>query len=110
MRSKEKALGEMVGRLRKEWRTPHPVRVALTTGLPPQVKGTCTRNGRTLHIHLNSRFPLYVLQEVLLHEWAHAITWPHARLERHQPMHPDEWALAYGRLYRWWYDEEEEEK
>jgi len=50
----------------------------------------------------------------LLHEWAHAMSWPtryaeeaHRRLRRREhPEHPDEFWLAYGRVYRAWHDED----
>lgn len=43
--------------------------------------------------------------EVLLHEYAHAISWPMGAREDYEPEHLDEWGLAYAKIYRAFYDE-----
>lgn len=40
-------------------------------------------------------------EDTLIHEYAHAVTLRHDRIERHREAdHDDEWALAYGRILR----------
>jgi len=46
--------------------------------------------------------------ETLMHEYAHALTMVNGRIYDRVldlPEHPDEWALAYGRIYRYLIDD-----
>lgn len=51
-------------------------------------------------IVLDSRLSLLMKKELLLHEWAHVLSWQdqpnHCSLEDHGP----EWGLAYSRVYQ----------
>lgn len=50
-------------------------------------------------IRINSRKWFNTRMDTILHEWAHAITWFGAG---HYEEHPDEWGLAYAKIYRAW--------
>lgn len=70
--------------------------------------GQCYRVQRKIYIELSDiRLSTFVaVIETLMHEWAHAVTLRHAHIENERQQHDDEWALAYGRIYRAWVDEE----
>jgi hypothetical protein len=95
--------------------TPYPVELRWQrtisygrTKVPARVRekgifGDCYRIGRRIVIRLSLRRCRIatVAEETLLHEFAHAMTIRHDRVERRRETgHDDEWALAYGRVYR----------
>ena len=97
--------------------TPYPVRVrwvkkiAADRGSPPwHVKigdvGECYWADGKITILLSARLcrTYMVATETLHHEWAHAVVMKNARVHNHpantKEEHPDEWALAYGKIYR----------
>ncbi len=61
----------------------------------------CDKKGRRFIIRLDPRLTWYSAVELLMHEYAHVLTWPLTNY----PDHSDEWALAFGRMYRRWHDE-----
>ena len=107
----------LVGRLHQvhrwlttEYPTPHPTFLTLVRKdmrrVEEQVWGECYREGRRLHIEVTINQPWGIAVDTLLHEYAHALVWPHAHLEDYQKDHGSEWSLAYGRLYRKYNDED----
>lgn len=104
--------------------TPYPVRVKWVRKISgdegePESVLESGHYGECLWEYPNTVIRLSVLQcdrvelaiETLLHEWAHAMVMPNARvwsvLEKRGELepHPDEFWLAYGKLYRAWYDQ-----
>ena len=67
----------------------------------------CGRHGPRGRLFLIRLEPVLwrVMVDRLLHEYAHAMAWPPSAVERHVDDHSDEWALAYGRIYRHFFDE-----
>ncbi len=76
------------------------------TGYEDGFGADCQRVGRRFVIRVTPGMPWYDTIEMVMHEYAHAMTWPHSRVEHHAPDHSDEWALAFGRLYRHFHDED----
>jgi len=108
---KERTL-QIVGWLRKVHPPPLPVRVifrpiCVGKHWTQSYDGTTSRKGRTIWIIIDGRLKTYSMIETALHEWAHAMTWRHEALEKkgYHPDHGDEWALAYGRVYRHYHDQ-----
>ena len=61
------------------------------------------KNRSTIWIYLDPEMPSGFATEVLIHEYAHAIVFPSfatGAIEEHGP----EWAGAYGKLYRHYFD------
>ena len=56
---------------------------------------TCTREKFIIKIHPGMNFSMKI--DTLIHEWAHAISWFGAG---HEEEHPDDWGLAYAKIYR----------
>jgi hypothetical protein len=101
---KRRRLKRLIEWLRSEYPTPFPVRVSLTR-IPGhrihRTDGVATRKGNALYILVDNRLTWAEMVEVVSHEWAHCVTWRHESLERLRDAdHDDEWALAYGRIYR----------
>lgn len=48
-------------------------------------------------IEIGNKLCIQIKLEVLVHEWAHVISWFGAG---HKEDHPDDWGLAYARIYR----------
>ena len=55
--------------------------------------------GRRFLVRIDSRLTWIEGLDTLLHEWAHVLSW------HNEPHHSDEWALAYGRIYRAWHED-----
>ena len=110
--------------LRENFATPYPVvvewahKIAADPKDRPAIResgyvGECYWRSPVIAIRLSKRLcrTLVVAQDTLNHEWAHAIVMPNQRVHAHRvrqgdtPEHPDEWALAYGRIYRAWIDD-----
>jgi len=65
-------------------------------------RGECEKVGRGLVIRLDDRLDWYSAIEILLHEFAHAVTWRST-----DPLpHGSEWAATSGRIYSKWFDED----
>ena len=97
--------------------TPYPVELrwqkvisygSLGKKVPKRVRekgifGECWRDGKKIVIVLSKRRCRFstVAEETLLHEFAHAVATRPYRQEKYREIdHDDEWALAYGRIYR----------
>ena len=52
--------------------------------------------------------PLYHLIDVLLHEYAHAISWPYQRLNESTQDHSAQWGIALSTVYSAFYEGEGE--
>lgn len=97
--------------LMRHFPTPYPVNVKYLPNMKyegQKVLGLCWRRGKKIHIRVRRAGRKGDVVETLLHEWAHAHTMRHDRLEnvraRLDRFHDDEFFLAYGRMYRRLYD------
>lgn len=69
---------------------------------PVQAAGDCTRTGRGYLITVCTE-PAWLagVEEVLVHEVAHAVAWG---AESQRPMHTPAWAACYGAIYAAYFD------
>jgi hypothetical protein len=58
--------------------------------------GTCSQGEDAYYISLRASQTYNELVDTLCHEWAHALAWDDDPLDDH----PDEWGIAYARVYR----------
>ncbi len=94
----------MVEWLREHHPTPYPTQVYLER-IPGRgvrrTDGITLLDERKLRIILDNRLTWAEMIEVLIHEWAHAMDWRHARMEnRRDADHSESWGLYYARIYR----------
>lgn len=59
--------------------------------------GSAELAGGRFKIEIGNKLCIRVKLEVLIHEWAHIISWFGAG---HVEDHPDDWGLAYAKIYR----------
>lgn len=74
----------------------------------PGIHAWCLKDGPKFTIALSSRVcsTIYESIDVLLHEWAHAVSFKYAKLEKLRVSeHDDEFFLTWGRIYRAWNEE-----
>jgi len=85
--------------------TPYPteLRIRARPGCPIDFGG-CDMVRRRILIYLNPRYSRPVLIDTLLHEYAHALVWPHARVNGYRPDHSPEWGIRYAELLEAWTD------
>jgi hypothetical protein len=72
--------------------------------------GFCTRRDERFRIGVSSRLPEWSAIEVLVHEWAHALSWDAYKnvpywpwapaAENQSPVHGYAWGRAYSKVYR----------
>lgn len=100
-KQEKKSLRRWLKILRREVPPIHPVRVH-RINQDTDFWGACdlrqTRYGDwVFHIELDDRLQSAGLYHVLLHEWAHALSWQsdHPNFPEHSP----EWAIAFARCY-----------
>jgi len=78
----------------------YPVRVYRRPLKDKDLLGDCLlidgKHGKYFRIRVCSSLPVGLAFGILLHEWAHAMTWD----QSHQEDHGDAWALAYAELWR----------
>jgi hypothetical protein len=85
--------------------------VIRTKQLAPGIEGTCARHRNRFVICIADRLNEKAGIEVLLHEWAHALSWTHkldsvARMPLHDEdlferlSHGPEWGVAYADVWR----------
>jgi hypothetical protein len=107
--------------LRATFQTPYPVifRIAKKIAADPEDRpatkrtgyyGSTERVGRTIVIRIACRPGIRRddLFQSILHEFAHAVSMRHDKIEDGRlshGAHDDEWGLAYGKIYRRFYDE-----
>ena len=92
--------------LRKKFATPYPVRVIVRRiARKEKARATTERVGKRIVITINERLNWDLAVDCLLHEFAHAVDFRHESVERRRPDHDDQWALAYGKVYRSFWDE-----
>lgn len=94
-------LSTALARLRRKLPLAKPVRVHLTDSVPGGDWGQATESQRRFIIYLDERaiFPdgdCDFLVELLIHEWAHLMTWGMLD-DKDYDAH---WGLAYARAYR----------
>jgi hypothetical protein len=85
--------------LRKAFPTKKPVKTRRLTGIKraKDYRGVCwLEQNKYFVIHVNRSCSFATQVDILLHEWAHALTW----FGSDNDDHGDEWALAQGRIYR----------
>lgn len=98
--------------LREHFPTPYPVIVRWSPRIAGDCFGDCYWSSPNVVVRLSGRRcrERAIAIETLLHEWAHAIVMPNERLHRQLKRcgalqeHPDEFWIAYGRIYRLYYD------
>jgi hypothetical protein len=99
--------------LRDHFATPYPVAVLyvprqskhLRPGDHREIVEAITyRRGNRIEIAISLAIPWGHAIHALLHEWAHAVDWRPERLDKEREAHPDEWGIAYARIYREFYD------
>jgi hypothetical protein len=71
--------------------------------------GFCSRRDKHFHIRVSSRLPELSAIEVLIHEWAHALSWDAYKnvpywpwaptAENQRPVHGAAWGKAYAKVY-----------
>ena len=98
-RSKKGRLNQVHRWLQAVFPTPYPTALKVIT-LPRGDSGDCTRQGRQFTIRIHNKLLWTSAIEILLHEYAHAMSWPMGKLADHEPDHNDAWGLAYAKLYR----------
>jgi hypothetical protein len=127
--NKRQRITAHIEHLRVAFQTPYPVRVAVT--MPAKTasarihapRGITHRRGKEIIIELNGAFPRWSMHDTLNHEWAHAMDWRPASLEkmrwslppgaafenvngaaaeqyRHEQVHDDHFYLDLGRVER----------
>ena len=95
--------------LMDEFPVPRPVDLKIAR-MPRNEYGDCERVGPRLVIRINASLGWRMGNDILMHEYAHAMTWPLARVEDSVPHHSDEWGLAFARLYRAFDEEDGDER
>lgn len=98
--------------LREGFPTAWPVVQVRVERIAGDVDGDCHPTRRGLVLRVRKGLSPETATETLHHEWAHAMTYPtphmeraHRRLHRApHPDHPDEFWIAYGRIWCAWYE------
>lgn len=103
-RSTRDRVRQVLNWLRAEYPTRYPVVLTFRRLAEGEKGGECDLRRRRFHIAITPGLGWYESIELLFHEYAHALTW-HYSAAPDQPDHPDEWSLAFGRLYRRFHDE-----
>ena len=125
----KKRLKQMEVWLNQNFPTPYPVvvrwahKIAADKGAPPRVKaigyyGDCAYVSPNIVIRISKRTnrDINTALETLMHEWAHACVmqnnrvWSRLSEDEQSEEHPTEFSLAYGKIYREWYDNEGSEE
>ena len=69
-------------------------------------EGFCLKKDQKFHIRINKSLNETKTIDVLLHEWAHALTWKELNLDElsddefRKAIHGPEWGLAYSKVYQ----------
>ena len=79
--------------LKQELPPRYPVSVRRVE-VPRDEFGHCALERRKFYIYIDRCLPEWLALEVLIHEWAHCLSW--SRKE----FHNDAWGVAYSRAYR----------
>lgn len=97
--------------LAAEFPCAYPVYVRIGRIPGDKLSGFCIRRGKKFYISLDDRPPKHFLIETLFHEWAHALTWKHANLEKRRlTSHDEEWGIAFARIFRRYMEEDGEKE
>ena len=59
--------------------------------------GFAQLTGTYFKVEIQRNLNFQIKMEVLIHEWAHVISWFGAG---HEEDHPDDWGLAFAKIYR----------
>ena len=73
-----------------------PVSVA-SCKIDKELLGSVELVGCCFKVEIGNTLSLNMRLEILIHEWAHVISWFGAG---HEEDHPDDWGLAYAKIYR----------
>ena len=87
--------------MQSRYATPYPTSLRFVKRCA-DASGYVELHRRRLRITLVESAPLYHLIDVLIHEFAHARSHPHARVPRQD--HGPEWGLAMAEIYAELYD------
>ena len=72
---------------------------------PSHSCGDTTRTKRRITIRVSDKLDWYSAIDTLLHEWAHARTYPHSTMEDKIAHHGSQWAVVYGEIYAAYHDD-----
>ena len=100
-RRKIERLKQLHAWMQSRYQTPYPTVLRFVRDMP-DVSGYVEKKRNKLVITLVKSCPLYHLIDVLCHEYAHCVDYPHARVER--PDHGPSWGLAMAQIYADLYD------
>lgn len=88
-----KSYHQLVRTLKRDLPAKYPVSVRRVT-VPRDEFGHCMLNRRKFIINIDRFLPEWLAIEVLLHEWAHCLSWSE------KEYHSDQWGVAYSQTYR----------
>jgi hypothetical protein len=71
---------------------------------PARSCGDTTRTKRRITIRISDKLDWYSAIDTLLHEWAHARSYPHSTMEDKLEHHGSQWAVTYGEIYMAYHD------
>jgi len=91
---------QLVNFLKKKYPHKHPVHVRRTK-VPGKYVGLCEqKTDNSFLIRIDKNLPEYYAVEVLLHEFAHVISWG-----KDKNYHGNNWGIAYSKVYRAYIEE-----
>ena len=105
-RTKRGRLRQIEHWLSDKFPTPRPTIVRVFDMMPgrSEMIGGSHRSGKEIHIQIHSKLTLSQAVDVLHEEWAHAMTWPLARVEHKTKQHGEDWGIAYAKIRHEWDD------
>lgn len=62
--------------------------------------GEAYKVGNKIRITVHSSLPLHHAVEILIHEYAHSVSWSYPTMEKHTEPHSDEWGLWMAKITR----------
>lgn len=90
---------QALNKLRKDIPPPLPTQVRrIKIKDEEDTIGFCEKRGKKFYIKIDKRLSEQMAIMILLHEWAHALSWPYcgSKEEDHGP----EWGIAYAKVWR----------
>lgn len=68
-----------------------------TCTIDKNILGSAELVAGRFEVEIQKNLSFQIKMEVLIHEWAHVISWFGAG---HEEDHPDDWGLAFAKIYR----------
>jgi Zn-dependent peptidase ImmA (M78 family) len=95
---------EFTNMLKKKFPSDKPIRVKrclmpFDKGLKPRyrINGDCFKGENEYIIRINKEDSLNIQKDTLIHEWAHALSFP----KEGEDDHSDKWGISYATVYRY---------